>query len=63
MVDLCMSQLLFSIPETSFLFQERPFYSGNLNSEMPGDIQNTFLRLGDVLAVFISVGNRAKTVQ
>ncbi len=43
--DLLMVSLrraLFN-PETSFLIQKRHLYTGNLNSETPGDSRNTFL--------------------
>jgi len=33
-----------------FSIQKRPFCSGNLNSETPGDSENMLLRWGDVLA-------------
>jgi len=36
-------------PKTSITLQERPSYSGNLNSETPGDSTNAFLHWGDVL--------------
>ncbi len=36
---------------TSILIQKRPFKSGNLNSETPGDSRNVFLHWGNVLGV------------
>ncbi len=36
-------------PETSFLTQKRPFYSGHVGSETLGDSENEFLHWGDVL--------------
>jgi len=39
---------LFS-PKTSIFLQKRLPYSGNLNSETPGDSKNAFLYRGDVL--------------
>ncbi len=45
----------------SILIQKRHPYTGNLNSEMPGDSQHAFLHWGDVLgescscAFFVSV--------
>ncbi len=38
-------------PETSILIQKRHPYTGNLNSETPGDSKNAFLHWGDVLAL------------
>ncbi len=35
-------------PRESILIQKRPFYSGNLNSETPGDRENTVLHWGYV---------------
>ncbi len=46
--DLCGYIALFN-PETSALIQQRHPYTGNLNSETPGDSQNVFLYCGDVL--------------
>ncbi len=40
-------------PETSIQIQKRPFYSGNQNSETPGDSKNAFLHWGDVLVLFM----------
>ncbi len=37
-------------PETSIFIQKRHPYTGNLNSETPGDSKNAFLHCGDVLA-------------
>ncbi len=35
-------------PETSILIQKRYPYTGNLNSETPGESKNAFLHCGDV---------------
>jgi len=35
-------------PETAIFIQKRPFYTGNLNSETPGNSKNAFLHWGDV---------------
>jgi len=42
-------------PETSILIQKLSFYSGNLNSETPGDSKNAFLRWGDVSGTFKAI--------
>ncbi len=52
-----------SFSSSPVLFQKRPCYSVNLISEMPGDIQNAFLHLEDVLAILMSLGNHAKYIQ
>lgn len=36
-------------PNTSILIKKRHSYTGNLNSETPGDSKNAFLHWGDVL--------------
>ncbi len=50
----CCTSLHASIalfnPRTSISIQKRPFCSGNLNSETPGDSESTLLRWGHVLA-------------
>jgi len=40
--------VLFALfnPKTSILIQKRHPYTGNLNSEMPGDSKNAFLHYG-----------------
>jgi hypothetical protein len=38
-------------PEMSILIQKRPCYSGNLNSETPGDSTNTYLHWEDVVGI------------
>ena len=38
-------------PKTHILIQIRHPYTGNLNSEMPGDSKNAFLHWGDVSAL------------
>jgi len=38
-------------PKTSILIQKRHPYTGNLNSEMPGDSKNAFLHCGHVSAL------------
>ncbi len=35
--------------KTSILSQKHPFYSGNLNSRMPGDSRNACLNWADVI--------------
>ena len=40
--------LPFFNPKTSILIQKRPFYSGILNSELPGDSKKAIIHLGDV---------------
>jgi len=40
---------LLAIPKRLFAIQKRPFYTGNLNSETPGNSKNAFLHWGDVL--------------
>ena len=35
-------------PKTSILIQKRTPYTGTLNSQKPGDSENTFLHYGDV---------------
>ncbi len=43
-----MSLIALLNPKTFTFLQKCPSYSGNLNSEMPGDIKNAFLHWGDV---------------
>jgi hypothetical protein len=43
-----MSLIALLNPKTFIFLQKCPSYSGNLNSEMPGDIKNAFLHWGDV---------------
>jgi len=43
-----------SVPKRFSFFKKRPFYSGNLNSETPGDNKNAFLHCGDVLDAYRS---------
>ncbi len=42
-------QEALSDPEMSIVIQKRHLYTGNVNSETPGDSRNAFLHWGDVL--------------
>ena len=42
-------QEALSDPKMSIVIQKRHLYTGNVNSETPGDSRNAFLHWGDVL--------------
>ncbi len=52
---LCEDDHAFAVtqlnPKTSILMQKCHSYTGNLNSETPGDSKNAFLHFGDVLVI------------
>lgn len=42
-------------PKTSSVTKRRPFYSGNLSSDTPGDSRQAFLHWGDVISINQSI--------